>query len=508
MQSGEKQIRGPHYRLKLGENMFSILKFLKGKKEEERVPRTCPNGHAVAQDWITCPYCGVGLRNKAISSDLSPMLHSGSDARASESELSSLLHFKGMQNEYRTFSLEPFREGRISSIFLAEDVKSGEQVALKVFRSGFQEADALRHFYHELRAVKGLEHPSILKILDYSDGRLKNRKIFIAMPLVDGGNLRDAVMLGRDYVAPSLVIPILGQVALAIDYAHLNGIIHGDIKPENILLNAQQHAYLADFGLARHFDTTDLVRRTTVVPVGQGTSNYLSPEQLQYNKQSTKSDLYSFGLVAYEMLVGQLPFDSSDSLYNKIDARVKGNLQDACLINPRLPKSMGVALRRILDPEPKMRQASASAFVSELGGLQKWDVFIAHSSQDTETAEQLYAMLWTKHRVFLDTRCLRLGDSWDTSIQRAQQSSSVTVIIVSTATDDAYYARDEIRAAISDSRQQSASHRIVPLFKDAYSADRPPYGLGLKHGIRLYETNGIESAARRISDLVVEISGE
>lgn len=469
--------------------MFNFFKRITGAKQVD-VVRRCPNGHPLELTWKSCPYCTAQENATELK-------------RHNESlEAKPEFVFSGMKRKYSASSLEPFREGRVSSILLAEDVQTHEPVVLKVFRNDGQESRALQNFWQELTAIAKLDHSNILRVLDYHDGQTGDSKPFMAIPFVDGGNLRESTMSGKDYVAVSIALQILGQIASAIDYAHLNGTIHGDIKPENILVTTQRHAYLADFGMARHFDTVDLVRRTTVGGNLGGTSSYLSPEQLEHNKQSTKSDLYSFGLVAFEMLTGQLPFDASASLYKQIDSRIKGRLLDASDANPKLHKSVSLALQRILDPDPQKRQANATMFVSELSQIQKWDLFIAHSSADVETAEQLYGFLARRHRVFLDSKCLRLGDDWDSALQKAQRNSRITAIIVSSATDDAYYAREEIAAAISDARRLSTGHRIVPIFKDSQSMARPPYGLTLKHGIRLDGTGAIEGVAAALSNLI------
>src|SRR5712692_12372 len=114
----------------------------------------------------------------------------------------------------------------------------------------------------------------------------------------------------------------------------------------------------------------------------------------------------------------------------------------------------------------------------------EWDFFIAHASQDVAPAEQLFSLLSGNARVYLDTKSMRLGDDWDLVLRNAQRKATVTVVLVSGATDDAFYQRDEIAAAINYARTEPSLRRVVPIYLDGFpTADSPvPYGLRLKHG--------------------------
>lgn len=136
----------------------------------------------------------------------------------------------------------------------------------------------------------------------------------------------------------------------------------------------------------------------------------------------------------------------------------------------------------------------------------KWDFFIAHAGPDKAPAETLYSLLVPRSRVFLDTKCISLGDDWDTVIAHAQRASAVSLILVSDRTDAAYYQREEIAAAIALARQNAEAHRVVPIFLSAEENLRvpTPYGLQLKHGIRL-GASSLEDAATRLFDLLASI---
>jgi TIR domain len=129
-----------------------------------------------------------------------------------------------------------------------------------------------------------------------------------------------------------------------------------------------------------------------------------------------------------------------------------------------------------------------------------WDFFIAHAGPDTEKAEELYSYLHPVSRVFLDARCLLLGDDWDRELAHAQRSSLVTVVLISSRTEDAYYQREEIAAAIALARDQEGQHRVIPVFLDdeSRSAVSVPYGLRLKHGITLTVEGSQRNVAHRL----------
>jgi hypothetical protein len=140
----------------------------------------------------------------------------------------------------------------------------------------------------------------------------------------------------------------------------------------------------------------------------------------------------------------------------------------------------------------------------------EWDFFIAHASQDAGPAEQLYSLLSPSARVYLDTKSMRLGDDWDLVLRDAQRKAMVTVVLVSAATDDAFYQREEMAAAVNYARAEPSSRRLVPIYLDGFPpADSPvPYGLRLKHGLAISPSLTMDDAAKRLLDLVQELRQE
>lgn len=137
---------------------------------------------------------------------------------------------------------------------------------------------------------------------------------------------------------------------------------------------------------------------------------------------------------------------------------------------------------------------------------QDWDFFLAHASAHTEVAEALYDHLARHARVFLDSRSLQLGDNWDEALIRAQRASTITVVLVSEGTLDAFYQREEVAAAIALSRKNPAGHRVVPIYWMA-SPERAPYGLRLKHGMTLTTHAQLGEAATKLLELLHSLNG-
>lgn len=137
----------------------------------------------------------------------------------------------------------------------------------------------------------------------------------------------------------------------------------------------------------------------------------------------------------------------------------------------------------------------------------KYDFFIAHAGSDKVLAQRLYEMLVPHARVYLDTECLKLGDDWDRELASAQRESIVTLVLVSSKADDAYYEREEIAAALAMAREDKNSHRVVPLFVDSGAGESThvPYGLRLKHGLSVAREDDLELTAKRLLELLEQL---
>ncbi len=209
--------------------------------------------------------------------------------------------------QYRLISL--LGAGGMGEVFLAEDTRLGRKVALKLLPARFtQNTERLRRFQQEARSASALNHPHILTIYDF--GRVGSTH-YIASEFVEGETLRQLV--SRETLPVPTVLEIASQVASALNVAHEAGIVHRDIKPENLMLRRDGYAKVLDFGLAklteqRVISSEARTQVNTQAGTVMGTANYMSPEQARGVPLDARTDIWSLGVVIYEMMSGRTPF--------------------------------------------------------------------------------------------------------------------------------------------------------------------------------------------------------
>ena len=191
--------------------------------------------------------------------------------------------------------------GGMSSVYRAHDRLLDRTVALKVLHQQYtDDAEHVGRFRHEARAVATLSHPNIVTVIDRGE---HGGRQFIVFEYVDGENLKELIRRGPVPVATALELAI--QVSLGLAFAHQQGLVHRDVKPQNVLLNGDGRAKVTDFGIARSLDVQHGVTQTGTV---LGTSDYIAPEQAQGERVDEQTDVYSLGIVVYELLTGEVPF--------------------------------------------------------------------------------------------------------------------------------------------------------------------------------------------------------
>ena len=249
--------------------------------------------------------------------------------------------------------------GAMSEVFLAVHPHHAEmRYALKVLRQDLVHQTDLGHrFREEGRVLERLDHPGIVRVHEVfeTDGAL-----CMALAYVDGQSLED-VLREQGALDASVALPIFKVVLSALDYAHRSHVIHRDVKPSNILIDRQGRPLLCDFGIARQIGR----RGTTGMGMTLGTPQYMSPEQIQAPQQiDHRSDLYSAGIMLYEMLTGRVPFGdaSTDSDYAVLQQHVHTDPPDPRTFNPAIDARLCAVLQKALRKQPGRRFQGGSEF--------------------------------------------------------------------------------------------------------------------------------------------------
>src|SRR6266700_735024 len=278
-------------------------------------------------------------------------------------------------------------QGGMGAVYLAQQSRPRRQVAVKVLLPitplpPNQLAAFLERFRRETDAVASLEHPNIIPVYEYDE---YNGLAYLVMPFISGGTLRDIMDLEGALPLPK-VVSYLEQLAAALDFAHERGVIHRDIKPANILLTPQGRLLLTDFGLVKvSVDGQEILRRLTGPGAPVGTPDYMSPEQVLGEPVDGRADLYSLGVILYQMVTGTLPFHGETPMQVAAQhLQVPPN--SPRLLRPDLPVAAEQVMLRVMAKRPAERYAKGRDLVNEfLLALASSGTFLS-SSQDTAYA--------------------------------------------------------------------------------------------------------------------------
>ena len=254
--------------------------------------------------------------------------------------------------------------GGMGAVYRARDTRLDRAVAVKIVGAELLgDPEAQHRFRREAQAVARLHHPSIVRVLD--DGALPDGGAYVVMELVEGEDLR-RVLLREGRLEPPHALEILTSVCGAIEAAHREGVLHRDLKPENIMLPAGDlAAKVLDFGVAKVLEEGRVARGApaggtvlTTDAVIVGTPAYMAPEQLHGGRADPRTDVFSLGVIAYEMLAGELPFGSG-SMAEVALAHARGVPPLAAAV---VPAAVERAVRSALEHDADRRPASAQAF--------------------------------------------------------------------------------------------------------------------------------------------------
>src|SRR5918995_4334439 len=246
----------------------------------------------------------------------------------------------------------------MATVYRATDTQLGRAVALKILRPEYlRDPDFASRFRQEAQAAASLSHSNVVTVYDYGEDPSAP---FIVMELVDGEDL--ATILRRSGALPPRQVARIGAgVAQALAVAHARGLVHRDVKPGNVLIGADGRVKVVDFGIARAIAEAQV----TLPGMTLGSVHYFSPEQARGEQATAGSDIYSLGIVLYEMLTGVRPFEG-DSAASVALARLTGPIPDPATVRPSVPPDLAAITRKALALEPADRWPSASAMADAL----------------------------------------------------------------------------------------------------------------------------------------------
>lgn len=262
---------------------------------------------------------------------------------------------KGTIVDERYRLVQKIGTGGMADVWLASDTELDREVAVKILHERFaQDPEFVERFKREAKSAAGLQHPNVVGVFDRGDFR---DTYFIAMEYVDGPSLKDLVKGGMS-VADA--VSFVEQILAAAKFAHRKGIVHRDLKPQNVLIDEEGRAKVADFGIASG-EASDITQVGTVM----GTAEYLSPEQAEGHETTPRSDIYSIGVILYEALTGQVPF-TGESPVSVAMKQVTETPRRPSALNPKVPPAIDAVTMRALSKDPSERYKDADAFRAAL----------------------------------------------------------------------------------------------------------------------------------------------
>ena len=258
-------------------------------------------------------------------------------------------------NRYKI--LDHLGTGGMATVWLGYDTILDRQVAIKTFKIDANDEDAVKRFNREAKAVTSLSHPNIVSIYDVEN---EGEFYYLILEYVEGMTLKE-YMVKNPRIPIETIVHIAKQIAAGLSHAHQNGIIHRDIKPQNILMNENLTCKITDFGIARAYGDTTLTQTNQML----GTVYYLSPEQARGNVATAQSDIYSLGILIFEMITGQIPFKGESAVAIALK-HLQEELPDIDKYRENVPQSVKNIVLQATMKNPNERYISSKELFEDL----------------------------------------------------------------------------------------------------------------------------------------------
>jgi len=275
-------------------------------------------------------------------------------------------------------------EGGMARVYKAKDNLLNRYVAIKVLKSELNDdLDFVNKFDKEAKAAASLSHPNIVNVYDVGeDDGIK----YIVMELLEGTTLKDIILSDPDFLDNSQIIDIAYQIASALEHAHQNNIIHRDIKPENIVIDSKDSVKVADFGIARAVTTSTIVNTKRIL----GSVHYSSPEQARGGVVDKRTDIYSLGILIYELATKRLPFDGDSEIAIALK-HIKGQVLKPSEVNKDLSSGVEKIILKAIKKNPDERYSSTSELLDDLDkAMRRLDDEIILDDVNVEKSETKY----------------------------------------------------------------------------------------------------------------------
>lgn len=254
--------------------------------------------------------------------------------------------------------------GGMANVYKGQDTKTGNPIAVKVLKEEFLDNEELvRRFKNESKAISILDHPNIVKVYDVS---VTDQLQYIVMEYIDGITLKEYLKQRGGALTWKEVVHFATQVLSALDHAHTKGIVHRDVKPQNIMLLADGSIKMMDFGIARF----SRAQSQTVSDKAIGSVHYISPEQAKGDKTDARTDIYSVGVMLYEMLSGRLPFDGTGAVTIAI-MQISDKPKALATVAPNVPEGLRQITEKAMEKDPDARYQSAHEMLESIEAFKR-----------------------------------------------------------------------------------------------------------------------------------------